>query len=695
MIRMDKEKLIVLLACASLYGLLVVGFFLGLNESMLYRFLALAYVFLATHLSVVRIFGFDRTASVFLTPLFSALPIMIVGSGLYLFSGLYQWTVCVLLALPLIIVLSTPNSGRQFHFSFPRMRPVCVILFGIFLLLEAASLYLLLHNMTVDSVLGPWNVVPPSFFALFFSASLLLFPLLFRLGAGLSFFALSMHFFTAFSVATIIFPLGFGFDPHLHRATEKLIVEQGVVTPKTFYYVGQYVLVGFWSKLITIDVRIVDKLLSPVLAATAVPVLAAHALRTYFSLPFQWGLVGALLVLLFPFSYGISTTPWALAFLFGICISFGILRYLQQKSKTGMVLCILLSVAALTVHPLAGLPLLGASIVAYCRPSVWRWIITSFFAVSIPLALLANAALSSQFSVVPRLHMGLFASLVNTFSLEFGTRFHAILDPVYLFHNNYLILFLAFSFLGLYCAKKKLNGSILFIVSVMSIILINALLIALFLFFPELISYEQREYSMRLVQLSLVFLLPFFLFALITIVQKIISSRRATLACASILMSAGLLTANLYSTYPRNDAFASFHGYSISHDDIQAVRFISQDAGEIPYIVLANQVVAAAAVKEFGFKTYYTVSHRDVLTELFYYPIPTSSSLHTAYREMLENPDRAIAQGAAELFSVQRVYFVVNAYEDRFQNIIDAATKTANSVVSFREKDYVFRYDMD
>jgi hypothetical protein len=50
--------------------------------------------------------------------------------------------------------------------------------------------------------------------------------------------------------------------------------------------------------------------------------------------------------------------------------------------------------------------------------------------------------------------------------------------------------------------------------------------------------------------------------------------------------------------------------------DIQVVQAIAADAPQ-DYVVLSNQAVAAAALKEFGFKKYFA-------DKIFYYPLPTS-----------------------------------------------------------------------
>ena len=61
----------------------------------------------------------------------------------------------------------------------------------------------------------------------------------------------------------------------------------------------------------------------------------------------------------------------------------------------------------------------------------------------------------------------------------------------------------------------------------------------------------------------------------------------------------------MYLSYPRFDHYHNSRGFSVGRADINAVRWINDHAENDDYIVLANQQVSAAAIREFGFKKYF------------------------------------------------------------------------------------------
>ena len=81
-------------------------------------------------------------------------------------------------------------------------------------------------------------------------------------------------------ISAIIYPLGFGFDGFIHRATEVWIQNNGFITPKQPYYIGQYVLVIFLNKLSLVPLSWIDRLLLPALEAAFIPPLAFLTLST-------------------------------------------------------------------------------------------------------------------------------------------------------------------------------------------------------------------------------------------------------------------------------------------------------------------------------------------------------------------------------------------------------------------------------
>jgi hypothetical protein len=161
---------------------------------------------------------------------------------------------------------------------------------------------------------------------------------------------------------------------------------------------------------------------------------------------------------------------------------------------------------------------------------------------------------------------------------------------------------------------------------------------------------------------------------------------RKIVAMWLILIVSGSL-ASLYLSYPRFDDYANSHGYATSKADILAVRFIEQDARGKNYIVLANQQVSAAALREFGFNRYYN--------NLFYYPIPTGGLLYQYYLALVKEPNLATISAAAELAGVKRVYVVINEYWWQAKRLIAELDLIAGEhQVINGGKDHVFRFDL-
>ena len=130
-------------------------------------------------------------------------------------------------------------------------------------------------------------------------------------------------------------------------------------------------------------------------------------------------------------------------------------------------------------------------------------------------------------------------------------------------------------------------------------------------------------------------------------------------------------TALAYNALPRHDALLIGHGWSVSASDIEAVRFIHNDAGSIPYVVLANQSVSAAAVSELGFKRY--------AGDIFFYPIPTGGPLYTIFLD-IANAKRIQdnVQDAAKLAEAKIVYVVIDDYWWNAESVNDALSIEAS-----------------
>jgi hypothetical protein len=202
-----------------------------------------------------------------------------------------------------------------------------------------------------------------------------------------------------------------------------------------------------------------------------------------------------------------------------------------------------------------------------------------------------------------------------------------------------------------------------------------------------LIDYEQGDYANRILEISFYFLYPIIFYGLIIFLKKL-SKQKEVIRILFIIFISALITSSLYLSYPRSDDYQTSQLFNISQTDIETVKWINQDAESENFIVLANQQVSAAAVKEYGFKKYFNSQ--------FYYPIPTNSPLYSYYLKMVdEEPKREYVDEAMINLGVKQAYFVMNSYWWRFKEITDEAKKTADSFKLINNgANIVFKYNL-
>lgn len=652
----------------------------------------------------------SKLYSLIFAPLCVLLPLLISGAGVYFFYKIDTLSVLFLLSIPalsafFIHTFCQANEGAVFCEEKNVFTVSNITLFAVFFLSLSFFWYVLLHSQTTQAILGPWPALQrPIFIPYFLAALSLMGMILFRLPSSISLSSLCAFFFSSFSVLLIVFPFGFGFDPHLHQATERTIVEQGFILPKQFYYLGQYALIAFFSKLLAIPVGSIDRLLIPFFSAISIPIAALICARAY-GLSQKFSFLFALFSLFIPFGYAIFTVPWNIASLLVLIFSYCSIAYIRFKYKGILLFLFLLSLSALSIHPLAGLPLLGVFLCLlahtvfqeYKKRNVITAGIAVFFSVSIPLAFFINSLLSSQLEII--LKKPTFESikyLLGIFSLAGDTRFSAPLDFIQTIYQNGGAILLFFGVYGMIYVIKKSCFSwkqAFFPLLGVCICIVNFILVREFFSFTSLISYEQGAYADRVLSLAMFFLIPPALTALVLVFKKILCHPSRTLIILFSIFFAGILTGSFILSYPSNDVYRSFHGYNVSKADIDAVRAVQAHAHGEPYIVLSNQVVAAAAVREFGFQKYFDISQDGITRQYFYYPIPTSSPLYQYFLDMESYPNKETVQSAMQFFNVRRVYFIVTRYEDRYTTLVDQASSFADFTTSTTSgADMVFGY---
>jgi len=636
-----------------------------------------------------------------------------IGSVVYYLLHLNNIVICLLITiLPLIIVLlpkketDIKETQEQNKFSFNAL-----ILTLCYLLLAYTAFYILFENQTVEAIRSPWWIVPKDFFIVYFLASFsLMATLYYNKKIWLSLILSGLHTFLTLSVALIVYKLGYGFDPFLHQATEKVIATAGAVTPKTLYYLGQYSLVVFLAKIFQISVIYIDKFLLIATASIYLPLTIYYTFSRILKSPKRDFAVATLFILLLPLSSFIVTTPQGLANLFTLLtVLFGLIM-LVTNNKIYLIPTIILAVTTLLIHPLSGIPIMIFIFIAMIVSLVGKsrgWI--KFFEKTflIEIVVLASIALPLIFILFSS-QGGNLASMINTelidnptaiinnFNFDFfylKNHFNLIFDLVYIYSFDIYWIIFFISIIGIIAFWLKFKKkSVLVLPLTFFIILINFWLLKNFISFPSLIEYERINYPQRLLEISYYFLLPFFLYSFYIIISKSRTGPK-TLRFVLFIITSLFLSTSVYLAYPRDDDYHLDRGYNLTQADINSVRYINQDGDGSEYIVLANQITSVAAIKEFSFKKYY--SAQDNTGKLyFYYPIPTGDPMYQYYLDMVyDRPKKETAYAAMDLVKVNKAYFVINNYWWKFEQIVEQAKEEADDWINIDNgKIYIFKY---
>ncbi|PKM91845.1 hypothetical protein CVU82_01400 [Candidatus Falkowbacteria bacterium HGW-Falkowbacteria-1] len=259
---------------------------------------------------------------------------------------------------------------------------------------------------------------------------------------------------------------------------------------------------------------------------------------------------------------------------------------------------------------------------------------------------------------------------------------NVFLNFVYFFFFNKFYIFFILIIFSVYFFIKKYKFTNIFVLNFLA--LFFSYLLSLFISFPFLSNIDKSSYSNRILIISLLFLIPVFYNFFSGLLDKIKVKDfyfRLYVAIFFVLF----LISSLYLNYPRKDNYFNSRGYSVSSFDFEAVKLIEEKKINDNYIVLANQQVGAAAVKEFGFKRYYD--------GWFYYSVQTGGLLYDYYLKMLENPEGELIEGLLLQVKADNAYVVVNDYWWAFDRIVNELKVEADSYYEVGDgKIFIFHF---
>lgn len=563
-----------------------------------------------------------------------------------------------------------------------RMESIPLWMFSI------ATIDIIRDNAITISTNSPWLHIP-SLFWVFLAITVC--------GFGITVYTqttkihhLILLFFVFASIAFFAYPIGYGFDPFIHRATIQYIAEHGTISPKPLFYVGQYTLELFLHGLTGIDTSIIDRILVPLLFSILIPLSLTAALKKK-----SYILMLSALALLLPFIDVIATTPQGLAntlFLAMIIISF---------AHISRALFVTLGIAITFIHPLTGIPALFFIMLKAFHESWFpsistqgtRWLLIASGGLALPIAFSASTFLHpeilSQALALEKLTPRIIESLkqLSIFIPRFPEAYELIPSISYVYVYNIRALILIAGIFAIYQLHKK--NTIKPITDLLILLISAYFLVTILIPFDFLIEYERGNYGMRILNLITMVFVP----AIILMLANYTEKKRTSCFHAwfiTIILAISLL-GSLYATLPRHTRYETSRSYTIGQVDLDTVSQIETHAKEQDYVVLSNQNVAASALETFGFKKYYP--HTDHTGEQIYlYPIPTGGSLYQVYLSMVyDAPTKENARKAFEITGVNNVYFVMNPYWSDFEKIVNNAIAHADEMFQVG-KNVIFLY---
>lgn len=641
----------------------------------------------------------DKKNSITLTPLILLASVSFWGAAVYRLYSLNATGVAITLLLAIISTAAFVRFAGQSEkdgISISSSAPLSFfkqkgsiytgLLYLGYLLAVGGGAYFLFRGRTGDSLISPWEVTPTGFFILYFIASLFIL-IIAALRVKPAPIFIIVHYFFSFSVCLAVYKIGYGFDPFIHQASMELIDQKGAIEPKPYYYLGQYAVIILFHKLTFVPIEMLNKLLVPALAALSLPFILLRYLRHQFS-DIRITPLLTILMLILPFSFFIVTTPQNFSYIFLLITLF---YGLTARGKKEITITYFFSLTTTAIHPLTGIPavLLATMFALYqsgLKDHLKKYAYTVTFllsAVSLPGCFYILGKLQPDKNVT--FELAPLKELIPPLAPAIPGREDIFLNFAYMYEYNFSLLFLLIAAAGILLSLKGYGRRILAIPFTMGAALLLSFVITQQLSFQYLIEYERGGYTSRMITVAGFMLLPFVLISFYAFGERL-GRQKLSIKIPFFLFLAALLSVSLYLSYPRLDAYHNSHGYSVSEQSLEAVKWIEQDAkGE--YIVLANQQVGVSALRVFGFDRY-------PRKNVYFYPIPTGGELYEYYLDMVyEEASLETMKEAMNYAGVERGYFVLNEYWWAFSKIRREAEMEAEKIKKMGGGEiYIFKY---
>lgn len=614
--------------------------------------------------------------------------ISIIYTLAYHIYQINSWVfIFVLISIPILIEISSRyfNTKHYFFNDFNldiikpnKLRRSFLPLAVFFLdLILFVAIY---KKANLGVIRSPWELVGYKFWAIFLISNICLTLSLIDKKSYKNILLISWHFLLLASLAVILYPLGYGYDSFIHSAALKIIDQTGTIEPRLFLYIGQYGLSFFAHYLLQVDLATANKILLPFLFALLWPSTLFYGLRYGLAWTFQNSYLATLWSLFIGFGFAIMTTPQSLSYLLAAIFIF-LLPEINRR-RLSLYFPLVISLMTITIHPLTGMPLLFFTLLL----TIWRqgqtnwWlkiikIITYTLSVLILPILFAIYQKLDNISWLDIFHFKLWP-LLEIPNIIWLATYSFPLDMLYNLQENKFWLYTLIILFGLYFIFKE-NKFLFFkrLLIFTSILIANYLITTIFLSFNLQIDYQKNDYINRISFLIVLFLLPIFLTAFYFLFNTSLKNNNSTRKIFILIVTVICISLGTYFSYPVYDRHGNSKSFNVTSTDLETVKLIENDANGQNYIVLANQMVGAAAIDTYGFAHYYNNN--------FYYSMPLGTdNIYQNFLTMIENnASRQEALIAMDKVAVDKLYFVVNNYWHSAKQAINQAELSANDKI--------------
>lgn len=634
-------------------------------------FLFFSYNFYLLYFIQLILKKYEKSYYKFLSIIFLSSYYIVSLSIVYYLFGLNKqiltiWLIINLILINLIIKYYKVISDIEFEYRFEKIKNFSLYQsFDIIILfITFYFFYYFFTNPVLNGWPTPWpNAIWSGFFIFLLLSFLLIIKNFFY--SRSSDFINILYFLLTICVIAFKYVYSYGYDTLIHQASLDFIEKNGQILPLTPFYIGQYSLEILIKYFTNLDFVFIERWLVPILFVFLVYYTGKIFLEKMNNsnnsviIP-----ISILLILPAVYTY---TTPFSCASIWGIVSVIFLFLYFNNKNNVYYLASFVSAISSVLIHPFVGLNVLvwviGVKIIEkdlkiYKLKLIFLFI---FATLSVLVGFIIYYFINSKnlFIYNPLSYYNYFINLFSDPIYYLINNFFFWSGPAYLYERlNYLLFPVGMLiFFPLSFKRKELsNGALLSWIG-LSCFLSAWLFISAF-HIENYFYGDQINYTYRLLRVSRLVFWPLLMLLLVRLFIFIKNNKSKYLKIIFIVFFSIILTLSWYFTYPRKDIVSNTNISNIRQVDYSVVDFIyNKENGKNDYLVLANQIICAGAIKKYGFGPYYYYNNEEIL----YCSLPWGGKMSKIYNQIMDT-DANADDGIKEIIKIANVNNVHKFY---------------------------------